>query len=255
MRKIHPKASIEARLNRLLTPTTNRPALGWLNESTRSNWLEEALKQIPVGSRILDAGAGEQQFRRFCEHLNYVAQDFAQYDGQGDGTGLQTGEWKQTDLDIVSDIAAIPEPDASFDAILCVEVFEHLPSPLLALKEFARLLRSGGQLIVTAPFCSLTHFAPYHFYTGFNRYFYETHFPAHGFEIAEITPNGNYFEYLIQELQRLPLISRQYSEDEPKGLEKYQLETVLKMLERFSRKDSGSAEVLHFGYNVRAVKR
>ena len=148
-------------------------AVGTQNEATRVAWIEQTLQKIPAGARLLDAGAGERQFERFCAHLRYVAQDFAQYDGQGDGTGLQTGSWDQSKLDIVSDIARIPEPDASFDAIMCTEVFEHIPHPAQAMAEFARLLRPGGWLLITAPFCSLTHFAPYHFYTGFSKYFYD----------------------------------------------------------------------------------
>ena len=115
-----------------------------------------------------------------------MSQDFAQYDGKGDGMGMHKGGWDQSNLDIISDITAIPEPDASFDAIMCVEVFEHLPEPIKAIQEFARLLKPGGLLILTAPFCSLTHLAPYHFYTGFNRYFYEKHLPANGFRIIEL---------------------------------------------------------------------
>ena len=145
--------------------------VGTKNLSNREVWLKKTLKQIPAGSRILDAGAGERQYKRFCAHLNYVAQDFAQYNGKGDSAGLQVGNWDQSSLDIISDITGIPEPDASFDAIMCVEVFEHLPEPIKAIQEFARLLKPGGYLILTVPFCSLTHFAPYHFYTGFNRYF------------------------------------------------------------------------------------
>src|SRR5688572_15168292 len=114
--------------------------VGTHNESTRIAWLEEALKQIPPGARILDAGAGERRFETFCAHLNYVAQDFGKYDGQGDRVGLQTGSWDQTNLDIVSDIVSIPETDESFDAIMCIEVFEHLPDPVSAIKEFSRLL-------------------------------------------------------------------------------------------------------------------
>lgn len=229
--------------------------VGTQNESTRINWLEQALSKIPAGSRILDAGAGEQPFKKFCSHLNYVAQDFAQYDGKGDGKGLQMGSWNQTQLDLVSDITAIPEPDESFDAIMCVEVFEHLPNPLLALKEFSRLLRSGGQLIITAPFCSLTHFAPYHFYTGFNRYFYETHLSAHGFEVVEMQENGNFFEYLAQEIYRLPYIAERYAKERLHLWERLALRVVLPMLQRLSDKDEGSAELLHFGYHVLAVKK
>ncbi|HXM47106.1 MAG TPA: methyltransferase domain-containing protein [Pyrinomonadaceae bacterium] len=230
-------------------------AVGTHNEADREAWLRRVLKDIPSGASILDAGAGEQKFKSLCAHLKYTAQDFAQYDGRGDATGLQMGSWDQTKLDIVSDISAIPLPDESFDAIVCVEVLEHLPTPLLALKEFSRLLKKGGRLIVTAPFCSLTHFAPYHFYSGFSRYFYSTHFPAYGFEITEMQENGNYFEYLAQEVRRLPEIAGRYANDSPGWWDNLVLRKTLKMLERFTSKDRNSAELLHFGYHVVAIKR
>ncbi|MGA2913324.1 MAG: class I SAM-dependent methyltransferase [Methanoregula sp.] len=68
-----------------------------------------------------------------------------------------------SNLDIVSENTSIPELDASFDAIMCIEVFEHLPEPILAIKEFSRLLKPDGHLILTAPFCCLTHMAAYYF--------------------------------------------------------------------------------------------
>ena len=229
-------------------------SIGTQNQSNREAWLERTLKQVPAGSRILDAGAGEQQYKRFCSHLEYVSQDFAQYDGMGDGAGLQTGNWDQSTLDIICDITAIPEPDESFDAIMCIEVFEHLPDPIKAIQEFARLLKPDGHLILTAPFCSLTHFAPYHFYTGFNRYFYETHLPAYGFEIVDLQANGNFFEYLAQEIRRIPSMAKRYADGHASFLESLAMKMSLKMLARFSKKDTGSSELLHFGCHVHAVK-
>lgn len=245
------KRQIKLRLKRILCMT----CVGTRNQSNREVWLEKTLKQIPVGSRILDAGAGEQQYRRFCNHLNYVAQDFAKYDGKGDASGLQMGSWDQSNLDIISDITTIPELDGSFDAVMCVEVFEHLPEPIKAIQEFARLLKPGGYLILTAPFCSLTHFAPYHFYTGYNSYFYEAHLPANGFEIVDLQKNGNYFEYLAQEVRRIPEMTERYAEGHPSLFESLAMKLCLYMLGRFSKKDKGSSEMLHFGCHVLAVKK
>jgi ubiquinone/menaquinone biosynthesis C-methylase UbiE len=228
---------------------------GTLNERTRIAWVEEKLRGLASGGRILDAGAGEQRWKKSCSHLRYVAQDFAQYDGKGDARGLQTGGWDQTKLDIISDITSIPEPDQSFDAIMCIEVLEHLPNPIEALAEFSRLLRPGGHLILTAPFCSLTHFAPYHFATGFNRYFYEKQLPAHGFEVLELTPNGNFFEFVAQEIRRAPEVGRLYAGTGPGILEKLALSVVLRLLGRWSVRDKGSSELLHFDYQVLGVRK
>jgi len=183
-----------------------------VNDTNRAVWLSAKLKQIPAGHRILDAGAGELRFKPFCSHLNYVSQDFGQYEGSGDGKGLQTGGWDTKRIDLVCDISAIPEPDATFDAILCTEVLEHVPDPTSALDEFARLLKPGGKLILTAPFVSLVHFAPYHFCTGFSRYWYEHHLIKRGFEIEELTPNGDWFSVCHQELMRLGSTARQYGD-------------------------------------------
>ncbi len=228
--------------------------IGLSNKNAREAWLEETLKKIPAGHSILDAGAGELQYKKFCNHLAYTSQDFGKYDGAGNGDGLQIGSWDNSKLDIVSDISAIPVKDNSFDAVLCVEVFEHIPYPNEALKEFSRIVKKGGKLIVTAPFCSMTHFAPYHFSTGFSRYFYEEALRANGFKIIELVPNGNYYSYLAQLTRGLPDIVTKYSNSRMNWYEKFLALVVLKMLNKYNMRDTGSSELLCFGYHVLAEK-
>ena len=179
------------------------------NEEDRNQWLLETLSSITAGLSILDAGAGELRNKPLCKHLKYTSQDFCQYDGSGDSPGLHTGTWDTSKIDVVSDIANIPLPDASFDVILCSEVFEHLADPLKALAEFSRLLKPKGTLIITAPFASFVHFAPHHYATGFSRYWYEYHLSEADFAIKELSANGNWFSFVRQEMFRLPGMARE----------------------------------------------
>lgn len=255
LKKIIGHRMIKNILNRLAGQKKTVSQAGRNNESNRVQWIEATLKSIPTGSRILDAGAGEQQFKKFCSHLNYVSQDFGEYKPEELDKGLQMQQWDYGKLDIISDIAAIPENDTSFDAIMCIEVFEHIINPRDAIKEFSRLLKPGGKLIITAPFCSLTHFAPYHFYTGFNSFFYEKELVDAGFEIIELTKNGNYFEFLAQELRRLPGVSSKYSNTNLQMKDLDKLDCVIDILDNMSKADTGSKDLLCFGIHVIAIKK
>lgn len=183
-----------------------------INEPNRQKWLKQTLSDLPTGLRILDAGAGELHNRKHCGHLNYVSQDFCQYQGKNDGAsseGLHNKFWDTSRVDLVSDITAIPAPDSSFDVILCSEVLEHVPEPTHALDEFTRLLKPGGLVILTAPFSSNVHMSPYHYCSGFSKYWYEYHLTRLGFEIKELTANGDWYALLEQEITRLGGIERQ----------------------------------------------
>lgn len=164
------------------------------SQAARDVWVHSVLAQRPKGGSLLDVGAGECIYKKAAEHLEYVSQDAAQYDGQGNREGLQTGSWDFSRIDIVCDVLDIPE-DRQFDTVLCTEVLEHVPDPAATVRKLCRLVKPGGLVVITAPFMSITHFAPYHFATGFNRYFYEHHFRVAGFEIKQLEPNGNFFDH------------------------------------------------------------
>jgi SAM-dependent methyltransferase len=51
----------------------------------------------------------------------------------------------------VADLHALRFGDASFDAVVCGEVLEHLDDDATALGELARVLRPGGLLVVSVP--------------------------------------------------------------------------------------------------------
>ena len=229
-------------------------SIGSNNGSKREEWIKSELQNFEKGLKILDAGAGEAQYKKYCLHLDYTAQDIAVYEGVGNQEGFQTGERDYSNLDIISDIYDIPVEDGSFDIVLCSEVIEHITDPVKVFSEINRVLKKDGILIITAPFNSLTHYAPFHYSTGFSRYFYEFHLPLNGFEILLLKPNGNYFEYLAQELRRIKSVSQQYSNQQIGILGKIFIKAVLNLLKKSSASDNGSYDLFCYGYHVKCRK-
>ncbi|MBS1227023.1 MAG: Methyltransferase type 11 [Proteobacteria bacterium] len=170
----------------------------------RDAWVQEKLKNIPASARVLDAGAGQCRYKSFLNHTRYETQDFAQYLGRESGPLKET--WDYGKLDYVCDITNIPVEDGSFDAVLCTEVLEHVPDPISAIKELARLITPGGVMIVTAPLGSGVHQEPYHFYGGFSKYFFERYFEEFGLDIIEIKPIGGLLKHVAQENYRVSSI-------------------------------------------------
>ncbi|MCD4780901.1 MAG: methyltransferase domain-containing protein [Candidatus Omnitrophica bacterium] len=226
-----------------------------VNLEQREKWLGHILKHLPSGWRILDAGAGERQYKKFCQHLHYVAQDACKYDGQGNEEGWQTDQWETGRIDIKSDIIRIPVDNESFDAVMCIEVFEHIPEPIKALEEFYRILKDDGILILTAPFWSLSHLAPYHFYSGFNQYFFEYALHQQGFDIILLEANGNYFDVIGQELRRVEAVAEEYAQRKLSYFDKKALRRLSQTLKELAQNDQKSHQLTCFGFHILARKK
>lgn len=228
--------------------------IGTGNEERRKQWIQKNLLTIPPGKKILDAGAGECQYRQFCQHLKYTSQDIANYTGSGDRKGLQTGRWDNSQIDIVSDITQIPRPDKSFDAVLCTEVLEHVENPFTALNEFSRLTKKGGWLILTAPFASLVHFSPHYYYSGFSTNFYKKNLPKYGYKLVKLELNGSYFEHVGQEARRLKEVTKNFTNARLYPWDIALVWLYLQLLHRLSKNDRNSTDLLYLGCHVLARK-
>jgi 2-polyprenyl-3-methyl-5-hydroxy-6-metoxy-1,4-benzoquinol methylase len=167
----------------------------------RDSWMASKAAAVKEGALVLDAGAGQCQYKPLFSHANYKAQDFAQY--QGNDHGLLKETWKYPVLDYICDITQIPVADCTFDVVVCTEVLEHVPDPIAALKEICRLTQEGGTLLISAPLGSGMHQEPYHYYGGFSKYFYEKYLAEFGCEIIEIKPVGGLLRHVAQEIHRV----------------------------------------------------
>lgn len=57
-----------------------------------------------------------------------------------------------------------PLDEASVDVVLCTETIEHVPDTARFMSEVSRVLRPGGELILTVPFSARYHFIPHDYW-------------------------------------------------------------------------------------------
>lgn len=62
---------------------------------------------------------------------------------------------------VFGDACGLPFKSTSADAVLLLEVLEHVPSPDKALSEIHRVLKPGGRLYISVPFIYPIHDEPY----------------------------------------------------------------------------------------------
>ena len=71
------------------------------------------------------------------------------YDGQA--VRMTPVEKRQEFLFIHGDAMCLPFPDQSFEAVICSQVYEHVPSDLRLFAEIERILKPGGVVFFSGP--------------------------------------------------------------------------------------------------------
>jgi len=182
------------------------------NQVDRDRWIAAQAAGIPAGSRVLDVGAGSCPYRPLFAHCEYRSQDFKALQGEQLRSGGYGG------IDYVCDAAAIPVEPCSFDVVLCTEMIEHVPHPDHVVAEFARILKPGGTLLLTAPLGSGIHQEPYHYYGGFTSYWYQRFLGESGFDMIRIEPNGGSYRFFGQEALRFVRMTAPWALSAPLGI-------------------------------------
>lgn len=102
--------------------------------------------------------------------------------------------------DFVGDVKDIPRPDASYNAVICMAVLEHVDKPWVAMDEMYRVLRPGGKLLLYVPFLYPYHAMP-GYYGDYFRYTEDgIRSLCSAFESVEVTPVRGPVETLVNML-------------------------------------------------------
>jgi len=148
----------------------------WLLEPRR---LKGAIGRLK--GNVLDVGCADRWVEHHCSPgVEYIGLDFP----------MTGAELYAADPDIFADAARIPLIEASVDAVVCLEVLEHVRDPYCALAEFARVLKSGGTMLFSMPFIYPIHDAP-HDFQRLTQYGLRRDLDAAGFDIVRLKKTGH----------------------------------------------------------------
>lgn len=125
-----------------------------LDRSTRAITEIKKISPTSLNTKILDVGCG------FGETLALLAREGYQVTGvdiSADAiTKAKAAAPEATLLQASAD--KLPLCDGDFDAVIALDVLEHLPNGGAAVDEMLRVLKSGGLLIVTVPYAGWSRF-------------------------------------------------------------------------------------------------
>jgi ubiquinone/menaquinone biosynthesis C-methylase UbiE len=112
----------------------------------------KALAQAKATDHLLEIGTG---LGIFSER---ISPKVATYHGiEYDAEACKAAKGRVPDPESITqgDAQAVQYPAESFDAVVCLEVLEHLPDYRKALDEIARVLRPNGRLIASIPYAKV----------------------------------------------------------------------------------------------------
>jgi SAM-dependent methyltransferase len=158
-------------------------------ETAIENAVARFAASLAPGARLLDAGAGEGNYKHYFAAQRYCGIDLA----VGDAA------WDYSRLNVTGDLLNLPFRDLTFDACLNVVTLEHVREPARAVAELARTLAPGGRLLLIAPHEWEEHQQPHDYYR-YTRYGLEYLFRQAGMSEISIAPVGGFFRLLARRL-------------------------------------------------------
>lgn len=157
----------------------------WFFETAIREQAARFAAALAPGSLVLDAGAGEGQYREHFSHCRYIGADLA----------IGDTNWNYHGLDVLCDLSRLPFADASFDACINIVTLEHVRQPDAVLCELSRTMKRGGRLFLVVPQDWEVHQAP-HDYFRYTRYGVRHLLERAGFDDIHLEPGGGYFRLM-----------------------------------------------------------
>jgi 2-polyprenyl-3-methyl-5-hydroxy-6-metoxy-1,4-benzoquinol methylase len=121
-------------------------ASGGISNDAIYSKIEGIIKDLNLGGHVLDFGAGEGLLARHLESMGCFESVSAVDLLPPSSTETSTIRWMEADLNSPVDMAG-----SMFDVIVAAEVIEHLENPRAVAREWLRLLRPGGTLVMSTP--------------------------------------------------------------------------------------------------------
>lgn len=151
--------------------------MGYFDWHQQPGYFRDVTRHFPADAHLLDVGCG----------TGWVSEHFTNYTGvDGSPDAVKAAGELGRNVSLLDLAGPLPFKDQSFDGAILKDILEHVPDPILTVREVHRVVKPGGVVFASSPDAQRWVWDDYTHRRPFSRRSFRLLFQDHGFAVERL---------------------------------------------------------------------
>lgn len=151
--------------------------MGYFDWHEQPGYFRDITRHFPAGADLLDVGCG----------TGWVSDHFTNYTGvDGSPDAVKAAGELGRNVSLLDLAGPLPFGDNSFDGAILKDILEHVPDPVMTVRDVYRVLKPGGIVFASSPDAQRWVWDDYTHRRPFSRRSFRLLFEDQGFEVERL---------------------------------------------------------------------